>query len=215
MANGGGGEERKYYEAIEDFIKSRGWYDRLLELQGTDKEYCIASMKVYKAGYRSGQSAIVVGALTCESVNGYKQRGREYAVAFLESLEKRYSNEANTVVPSLKTVPVASQDVSDLASESPLGGYRDAPLGSVADKSLRLLHRTAVDSMFPFLWLGRTAWSSRRFSWAFPLWGISILYNPITRVPQPRGVWSIVNVATILVIFSFVLTSRGSSQADR
>jgi hypothetical protein len=59
-----------------------------------------------------------------------------------------------------------------------------------------------------FLWLGRTAWDAKRFAWAFPLWGISILYNPISRVPLSRLVWSVVNVGTVLVILSFVLTSR-------
>lgn len=84
------GEEKNYYEAVQTYITSMGWYERLLELQGTDLEYCIASMKVYRAGYIARQSAAMVGALVIESVPRYKQ-DRQLAICFLEAIEKRFS----------------------------------------------------------------------------------------------------------------------------
>ena len=82
-------EEENYYEAVQNYITSVGWYERLLELQGTDLEYCIASMKVYKAGYLARQPAAVVGALVIESVPRYKQ-DRQLALCFLEAIENRF-----------------------------------------------------------------------------------------------------------------------------
>lgn len=87
-------EEEKYYEAVESYITSMGWYERLLELQGTDTDYCIASMKVYKAGYLARQSAQVVGALVIESVPRYKLN-RELAMLFLEAIENSFVRKDN------------------------------------------------------------------------------------------------------------------------
>jgi len=85
-------EEGEYYKAVNDFITSHGFYEPLLELQGTDEEYCIASMKMHKAGYLSGQSEKVVGALTMDSVKKYKQN-RQLSILFLQKLEERFLNE--------------------------------------------------------------------------------------------------------------------------
>jgi hypothetical protein len=85
-------EEIEYYEAVNDFITSHGFYEPVLELQGTDKEYCIASMKMHKAGYLSGQSEKVVGALTIDSVQQYKQ-SRQLAIIFLQKLEEDFLEE--------------------------------------------------------------------------------------------------------------------------
>lgn len=79
--------ELKYYEAVNAFINSQGFYQPFLELQGTDKEYCIASMKMHKAGYLAGQSAKVVGALTLDSIKQYEDN-RELSILFLQAVEK-------------------------------------------------------------------------------------------------------------------------------
>lgn len=83
--------ETKYYEDIEKYITSMGFYEKLLEIEGTDKEYCIAAMKVRKAGYLSGQSEKVVGALIMDSASKYNNN-REVALMFLESVEKQLSD---------------------------------------------------------------------------------------------------------------------------
>lgn len=58
-------------------------------MQGTDLEYCIASMKMHKAGYLSGQSEEMVGALTMDSVKQYQQH-RELAILFVQNVEKQF-----------------------------------------------------------------------------------------------------------------------------
>lgn len=87
-------KEASYYEAINTYITLMGFYEPLLELQGTDKEYCIVSMKMHKAGYLADQSEKVVGALTIDSVKQYQQN-RELAILFLESIEKQFLNKQN------------------------------------------------------------------------------------------------------------------------
>jgi len=85
-------EELEYYEAVNDFINLHGFYEPFLELQGTDKEYCIASMQMHKTGYLSGQSEKVVGALTLDSIKQYEQN-RQLAILFLQGLEQDFLNE--------------------------------------------------------------------------------------------------------------------------
>jgi hypothetical protein len=81
-------KEISYYKTIAAYITSMGFDETLLELQGTDKEYCIASMRMHIAGYLAGQSEKVIGALTVDSIKLYQQN-RELAILFLESLEKQ------------------------------------------------------------------------------------------------------------------------------
>jgi len=85
-------EELEYYEVVNNFINSHGFYEPFLELQGTDKEYCIASMQMHKAGYLSGQSEKVVGALSLDSIKQYEQN-RQLAILFLQNLEQSFLNE--------------------------------------------------------------------------------------------------------------------------
>jgi hypothetical protein len=82
-------KEVQYYQAIEMYITDMGYYEPLLELQGTDQEYCVATMKLYKAGYMAEQSEKVIGALTMDSVKKY-EANRDLAMLFLESLEKKF-----------------------------------------------------------------------------------------------------------------------------
>jgi len=88
-SSGDDDKEVQYYKAIEKYITDMGYYEPLLELQGTDQEYCIATMKLYKAGYLAGQSEKVIGALTMDSVKKY-EANRDIAISFLEILEKKF-----------------------------------------------------------------------------------------------------------------------------
>ena len=83
------GDELKYYEAINAFITSHGFYESFLTLQGTDKDYCIASMKMHKAAYISGQPHAVAAALTIDSIRKYEEN-RPRSILFLHSLEAIY-----------------------------------------------------------------------------------------------------------------------------
>lgn len=78
-----------YYRAVDFFVTEQGFYLALLELQGTDEAYCIATLKLHKAGYLAGQSARVIAALTMDSVAKYNVAGRDFAVSFLEALERK------------------------------------------------------------------------------------------------------------------------------
>lgn len=93
-------EEGMYYNSVNDFMKLHGYYEPFLELQVTDKEFFIASMKVLEAAYLSGQSEKVIGALIMDSVKNYEQN-RELAIVFLQKLKERYhgghKDEADTV----------------------------------------------------------------------------------------------------------------------
>jgi hypothetical protein len=84
--------EVQFYEAVEDYIRSMGWYDRLLELQGTDGEFCTATFKVYKAGYEAGQSPKVVGALAMDGANRYPGN-RRLAILFLQGVEQQFASD--------------------------------------------------------------------------------------------------------------------------
>lgn len=46
-------------------------------------------MKMHKAGYLSGQSEEMVGALTMDSVKQYQQH-RELAILFVQNVEKQF-----------------------------------------------------------------------------------------------------------------------------
>jgi hypothetical protein len=83
----------EYHKAVEEYVRTMGWYDRLLELQGTDPQYCTASLKVYHAGFVSGQSEKVTGGLVMESVNRYHQ-DRDLALLFLEAIERKWLAES-------------------------------------------------------------------------------------------------------------------------
>ncbi len=83
-------EAAKYYQAVEKFVTDMGFYERLLVLQGSDKEYCIASMEMQRSGFLAGQSPKVVGALTLDSVKKYIV-SRELSLLFLESLRKQFA----------------------------------------------------------------------------------------------------------------------------
>lgn len=83
-----------YYRAIDSYIRSVGYYEPLLELQGTDEEYCIAVMKTHKAAYLANIPEKIAGALTLDSVKHYYQN-RDFALVFLRKLESKWLAESN------------------------------------------------------------------------------------------------------------------------
>jgi hypothetical protein len=83
-----------YYRAIDSYVRSVGYYEPLLELQGTDEEYCIAVMKTHKAAYLANVPAKIAGALTLDSVKHYYQN-RDFALVFLGKLESKWLAESN------------------------------------------------------------------------------------------------------------------------
>lgn len=86
--------ETLYYRAIDSYVRSVGYYEPLLELQGTDEEYCIAVMKTHKAAYLANVPEKIAGALTLDSVKHFYQN-REFALLFLCKLESRWLAESN------------------------------------------------------------------------------------------------------------------------
>lgn len=83
-----------YYRAIDAYIRSVDYYEPLLELQGTDEEYCIAIMHTHKAAYLANIPDKIAGALTLDSVKHYYQN-RNFALVFLRKLESRWLAESN------------------------------------------------------------------------------------------------------------------------
>lgn len=83
-----------YYRAIDSYVRSAGYYEPLLELQGTDEEYCITVMKTHKAAYLAKVPEKIAGALTLDSVKHYYQN-RDFALVFLRKLESRWLAESN------------------------------------------------------------------------------------------------------------------------
>jgi len=79
----------EYFQRIEAYITAMGWYDRLLVLQGTDPQFCEATLRVYRAGFSAGQPDKVVGALIMDSVNKYSSN-RDFAMHFLRALEEQF-----------------------------------------------------------------------------------------------------------------------------
>lgn len=84
-----------YYRTIDTYVRSVGYYEPLLELQGTDEEYCIAVMQTHKAAYLANVPDKIAGALTLDSVKHYYQN-RDLALTFLRKLASRWLAESNT-----------------------------------------------------------------------------------------------------------------------
>jgi hypothetical protein len=94
LSDGGLAAERMYLESVEEFIRSVGFYDRLLALQAGDKAFFVASMNLMRAGFRADQSEKVIGAFVMETVHE-GERDLEKAVLMLQFLERKYSQAAN------------------------------------------------------------------------------------------------------------------------
>ena len=76
--------ELQYYEAIEKHIETVGHKENVLTVQGTDQEFCEASLKLYKAGYEYDEDFKSIACATAEAAHDYK-KNPELAILFLES----------------------------------------------------------------------------------------------------------------------------------
>ena len=87
-SDGGYSEEVAYNQAVEAYMAKMGWYEKVLLRQGTDREFGIATIKLYRAGFQSKYPAAVIGAFVMEAVNRYEP-DRRLALAFAEALENQ------------------------------------------------------------------------------------------------------------------------------
>ena len=82
-----------YDKKFNKFIKYIGAYEDILLLQGSDYEYCVASMKVQEIGFYAKQSPKIIAMLIIESSKKY-DNNRILSILFLEALYKKYALEA-------------------------------------------------------------------------------------------------------------------------
>lgn len=84
--------EMRYYEEVEGFMRHMGRYEQVLESQGLDSEFGIATLETYKAGYVAGTSAKVIGALVMDAA--HKHRGnRDFGIEFLRGVQRNLEKE--------------------------------------------------------------------------------------------------------------------------
>lgn len=86
--------EANYIREVDKFILSTGHYERLVLPAQDDDEFMEASINVYMAGYQTGSSPKVVGALIADGANKYKLN-HEFGIVFLDKvasgMRKRHS----------------------------------------------------------------------------------------------------------------------------
>jgi hypothetical protein len=108
-----------YYQAIEDYLKDRGiYYDLVLPAQCID-EFMGASSKVYKAGYNSGMSPKVVGALIADAAKLY-DKNPSAALAQLQGLEKKIRERNQEEVANFADVE-SQEDIEPQSSATKAG----------------------------------------------------------------------------------------------
>ncbi len=76
--------ELQYYEAIEKHIETVGHKETVLTVQGTDRKFCEASFKLYKAGYEHDADFKFIACATAQAAHDY-EKDPELAILFLES----------------------------------------------------------------------------------------------------------------------------------
>jgi len=91
-------EVMDYFGRINDFITQHNMNEPLLELEGTDEDFCISVGKLHIAGFKTGQPDKVIGALTMDAVKSYHHHkdGRDFSLLFLKNLEKNYYSDFKT-----------------------------------------------------------------------------------------------------------------------
>jgi tetratricopeptide (TPR) repeat protein len=89
------GSQQAYYLSIEEWLKSVGHYEKILELQGTDNQFCTESLMLYKAGWEARESEKVVGGFVAEFAHKYRQNP-EYGLIFIQVLREGLSKKARS-----------------------------------------------------------------------------------------------------------------------
>lgn len=86
--------EANYIREVDKYILSTGYYESLVLPAQDNDEFMEASINVYMAGYQTGSSPKVVGALITDGANKYKQNP-EFGIVFLDKvasgMRKRHS----------------------------------------------------------------------------------------------------------------------------
>ena len=57
-------------------------------------------------------------------------------------------------------------------------------------------------------WLAYRAWTVERIGWGWALAITAVIYNPVFRVHATRELWSVVNVATIVLLAATIWALR-------
>lgn len=65
-----------------------------------------------------------------------------------------------------------------------------------------------------FVYLAVRAFDLRKFGWVWALAITAAIYNPIIRVHLTREIWSVVNIATIVVLAATILVLRKKGTKD-
>jgi TPR repeat protein len=81
-------EEILYYREIQKYVIRHGYFEPLVETQGTDERFFTASMRVQKAGYLAGKPVNVVAALILKSLECYGE-SRKLSLEYLADFEKK------------------------------------------------------------------------------------------------------------------------------
>lgn len=86
--------EANYIREVDKFILSTDYYESLVIPAQDNDEFMEAAINVYMAGYQTGSSPKVVGALITDGANKYKQNP-EFGIVFLDKvasgMRKRHS----------------------------------------------------------------------------------------------------------------------------
>lgn len=113
--------EIRYYRKVEGVMKAKGLYVPVLEIQGTDREFCTLSLKLYRAGFKSGMApsqiafAVVQAASICRLD---RKRG-------LEGLERILGGEYRTPVsPQVHPEPGADPALAAIRQERAVENLR-------------------------------------------------------------------------------------------
>jgi hypothetical protein len=96
--------EKLYLCEIERFVIRHGYYQSLLEVQGTDETFCIASFKLYKVGYLADEAPTVIAALTLDALSQYHE-DRRRSLEFLIWMENDY----RSTLPPMSELEVAQK----------------------------------------------------------------------------------------------------------
>ena len=138
--------EANYIRDVDKFILSTGHYENPVIPAQDDDEFMEASVNVYMAGYQTGSSPKVVGALITDGANKYKLNP-EFGIIFLNKvasgMRKRHSESWGKDAPSGHENKVDAADSRGLNDiERKVENYHDQ-----IDEQIELSSRFLRDSL--------------------------------------------------------------------